>query len=86
MFSLSQTMGKLRQLSFIRNLVYLSGSSSFHFIDGTVFLQNKPYMGIPWRSSGHDSALPLQGAWIRSLVGGTKILQATQCGQKKQFY
>ena len=25
--------------------------------------------GIPWRSSSLDSVLPLQGAWVQSLVG-----------------
>ena len=25
--------------------------------------------GVPWQFSGYDSALPLQGAWVRSLVG-----------------
>jgi len=26
--------------------------------------------GLPWWSSGLDSVLPLQGAWVLSLVGG----------------
>ena len=26
-------------------------------------------LGLPWRSSGWDSALSLQGAWVQSLVG-----------------
>ena len=26
-------------------------------------------MELPWKSSGQDSELPLQGAWVRSLVG-----------------
>ena len=30
-------------------------------------------MGIPWQSSGQDSELPLQGAWVLSLIRGTKI-------------
>ena len=25
--------------------------------------------GLPWRSSGSDSAFPMQGAWVQSLVG-----------------
>ena len=28
-----------------------------------------PKQGLPWPSSGKDSKLPLQGAWVRSLVG-----------------
>ena len=27
------------------------------------------FMGLPWLSSGEDSALPMQGAQVRSLVG-----------------
>ena len=28
-----------------------------------------PVKGLPWWSSGYDSTLPMQGAWVRSLVG-----------------
>ena len=35
---------------------------------------------IPWQSSGSDSALPVQGTQVQSLVG---ILQVAQRGQKK---
>ena len=38
-------------------------------------------MGLPWWSSGLDYMLLLQGAWIRSLVGGTKIPHAAPCSQ-----
>lgn len=31
-----------------------------------------------------DSTLPLQGVWVRSLVGEVKIPQATQQDQKKK--
>ena len=31
-----------------------------------------------------DSTLPLQGVWVRSLVGKVKIPQATQQDQKKK--
>ena len=31
-----------------------------------------------------DSTLPLQGVWVRSLVGEVKIPQATQQDQKKE--
>ena len=30
--------------------------------------QQKPAGGLPWWSSGLDSKLPVQGAWVRSLV------------------
>ena len=38
-------------------------------------------MGLPWWSSGYDSALPLQGAWVRSLVG--EIRSCIPCGVAK---
>ena len=28
-----------------------------------------PVKGLPWQSSGQDSALPKQGAQVRSLIG-----------------
>ena len=31
--------------------------------------KNTEFQGIPWQSSGQDSVLPLQGAWVQSLVG-----------------
>ena len=37
--------------------------------------------GVPWRSTGQDSAFTAKG--LGSIPGeGTKILQATWCGQK----
>ena len=30
---------------------------------------NFTFMGLPWQSSGQDSALPLQGERVRSQVG-----------------
>ena len=39
-------------------------------------------LGLPWWSSGRDSALPLQGARIRTLVG--KVPHTVQCGKKKK--
>ena len=41
--------------------------------------------GLPWRSSGWNSALPLQGAWLDPL-SGTKIPHAPQQGQKNRFW
>jgi len=37
--------------------------------------------GLPWWSSNCDSALPLQGAWVLSLVWGTGILHDAQRSQ-----
>lgn len=33
----------------------------------------KERRGLPWPSSAHYSVLPTQDAWLRSLIGGTKI-------------
>ena len=40
--------------------------------------------GLPWQSSGYDSALPLQGARVWSLFGGTKIPHAARPGRTKK--
>ena len=32
-------------------------------------LKKSPGVGLPWWSSGYGSVLPLQGAWVQSLVG-----------------
>ena len=41
--------------------------------------------GIPWPTSGEDSALPLQGPRVPTLGDGTKILQTLWDGQKIFF-
>ena len=33
---------------------------------------NLLFVGLPWRSSGEDSALQLRGAWVLPLVSGIK--------------
>ena len=38
-------------------------------------------MGLPWWSIGLDYVLPLHGAWIQSLLGGTKIPRAAPCSE-----
>ena len=40
--------------------------------------------GLPWRSSGSDSVLPMEGAQGSIPSGGTKIPHAAQHGQKKK--
>ena len=40
--------------------------------------------GLPWWSSGWDSALPLQGAQVRSLVGEIKSHMLSLPGQNKK--
>ena len=37
---------------------------------------------LPWWSSGLDSMLPVQGAWVQSLIGELEIPQAASCSQK----
>ena len=41
-----------------------------------------PVLGIPWWSSGLDSVLPLQGAWVLSLV--RKLRSHKMRGTKKK--
>ena len=44
-----------------------------------------PGLGLPYRSSGQDSALPMQGAWAQSLVRElSKIPHAVRYSQKKK--
>ena len=38
-------------------------------------------LGLPWRSSGLDSVLPLQGAWVRSLVGELRSPHTARCSK-----
>ena len=46
------------------------------------FIKKAIFWGLPWRSSGWDSELPLQGARVQSLVGelGSRVPH----GQKKK--
>ena len=63
-------------------LVYVTGiSSEMLFILSYTYNLNMDLLGIPWWSSGQDSALPQQGIWGLIPGRGTKILQAAQCGQ-----
>ena len=43
---------------------------------------NKEFQGLPWRSSGYDSALPLQGAQVQSLVGELESLMLPGVAKK----
>ena len=40
--------------------------------------------GLPWRSSGQDSALPLQGAQVQALVG--ELRSCMLCGMAKKIF
>ena len=40
--------------------------------------------GIPWRSNGLDSALPLQGAQVQSLVGELRSHELHSVAQKNK--
>ena len=49
--------------------------------------QNKSFpLGFPWRSSGQDPALPLQGAQIQSLVGELRSRKPRSTAKKKSPY
>ena len=42
---------------FLREYVYLTVLSILH------------PLALPWQSSGWDSVLPMQGAWVQTLIG-----------------
>ena len=39
-------------------------------------------MGLPWKSSDWDTALPMQGPWVRSLV--MELRSHMSCGKAKK--
>ena len=41
-------------------------------------------LGLPWRSSGWDSEPPMQGAWVRSLVGELRSHMLHMAKKKKK--
>lgn len=41
-------------------------------------------LGLPWQCSGYNSARPLQGAWVRSLVGELKPHKPRGTAKKKK--
>ena len=41
--------------------------------------------GLPWWSSGLDSALPTQGAWVRSLIGELRSCMPNGRAKKKKL-
>ena len=41
-------------------------------------------LGLPWRSSGWDSEPPMQGAWVRSLVGELRSHMLHMAKKKKE--
>ena len=49
------------------------------------FKKSKVLEGLPWRSSGQDSALPLLGPWVRFPGQGTKIPHTSSGVAKKIF-
>ena len=44
----------------------------------------KVSLGIPWKSSGQDSVLPLQGVWVRSLAGELRCCKPPHGTAKKK--
>ena len=48
------------------------GSRSYYhsfFTEEETLVEEGSVQGPPWWSSGQESMLPVQGAWVRSLVG-----------------
>ena len=43
------------------------------------FIKDRLFEGIPWWPSGSDSVLPLQGAWVRSVV--EELRSPKMCGE-----
>ena len=41
-------------------------------------------LGIPWHSSGEDSALSLMGAWVQSLVSKVRFYKPHSMAKKKK--
>ena len=48
-------------------------------------IQREVARGLPWRSSGKDSALPMQGAGVQSLVRELRSHMPLDMVQKKFF-
>ena len=46
---------------------------------------NKEFQGLPWQSSGYDSALPLHGAQVQSLVGELESLMLPGVAKRTKF-
>ena len=42
-------------------------------------------LGLPWQSSGSDSVLPMQGAWVRSLVREQSFHMLCSTEKKKKL-
>ena len=47
----------------------MNAKSDMKFSIGFSFFKKPTLNGLPWRSSGWDSVLPMQGAQIQSLNG-----------------
>ena len=56
---------------------YLQNTNNIHSL-----ASNKEFQGLPWQSSGYDSALPLQGAQVQSLVGELESLMLPGVAKK----
>ena len=63
----------------------LSSMCSPHLMvwGGNALIKSKDFEGSPWWFSGYDTVLPLQGAWVQSLVGELKS-HKTHATAKKQ--
>ena len=57
----------------------ISGADKHYALYNPRVLHNIGFLRIPWQSRGQDSALPLQEAWVQSLVG-----ELISCKRKKK--
>ena len=46
--------------------------------------KKRQYFGLPWWSSGYDSKLPEQTAWVQSLVGEVSHAHSVAKEKKKK--
>ena len=52
---------------------------------GDPWLIKTSILGLPWQSSGWESALQMQGAWVRSLDGELGSLMPHGAAKEKDF-
>ena len=75
------TFLKQHSLRSDRVRIQVQGESS---LKACFLLLKRTILGLPWQSNGLDSVLPLQGAWVQSLVRELRFCKP--CGQKRKGF
>ena len=52
--------------------------------NSVVVVQKLTRRGLPWRSRGYDSAPPMQGAWVPSLIAELRTYMPRGMAKKTQ--